>query len=129
MNDAEFLHGFHTCTLAEFHHRDHVRLTWLLVRRDGPYMAGEEIETGIRRFASVHGQQEKYHQTMTQFWVKVIAHFIARKPEIADFDAFVRRDPQVLNTMLPFKHWTRETMMSDRAKREWVPPDLLEMPA
>ena len=36
--DDEFLRAFFGLTLAnsEFHHRDHLRLAWLAVRRHGP---------------------------------------------------------------------------------------------
>jgi len=37
MTDDEFLQAFATATLAneQFHHRDHLRLTWLLLHRPG----------------------------------------------------------------------------------------------
>jgi hypothetical protein len=68
MTDDEFLTAFHACTLSEFHHRDHLRLTWLVVTRTGVESAPTLISEGIQRFTAHHGQTDKYHETMTQFW-------------------------------------------------------------
>lgn len=128
MNDLDFLRAFETCTLGEFHHRDHLRLTWLLVSRDRREGAKATIEAGIRRFARTHGQEEKYHQTMTEFWVDVIDHHISLHPETCNFEEFLAESPQLLDKSLPFRHWARETLMSDLARSRWVPPDLRPLP-
>jgi hypothetical protein len=128
LNDADFLAGFEACTLSEFHHRDHLRVTWLLVRRDGHAGAKASIEAGIKRFARSHGRADKYHQTMTEFWVDAVAHLIAQGKAYDSFDQFLTQWPQVLDTTLPFRHWTREAIMDGVARSRWVPPDLLPLP-
>jgi hypothetical protein len=128
LNDTDFLRGFEACTLSEFHHRDHLRLTWVLIRRDGREKAKAAIVAGIKRFAEAHGQVEKYHQTMTEFWVDVVDYHIGRYPSTDDFDRFLADWPKLLDKSLPFRHWTRETIMDDLARSQWVPPDLLSLP-
>jgi hypothetical protein len=131
MSDAEFAQAFlHGALPPErFHHRDHLRLAWFLIRERGFDEAARVIAAGIRRFAAQHGQPEKYHETMTQFWVRVTGHHAAARPDIADFDAFLAVFPTLLDTSLPYRHWQRETMTSEAARARWVEPDLLSLPA
>jgi hypothetical protein len=130
MTDDEFLRAFAACTLGnhEFRHRDHLRLAWLQVRRLGPEKAAEAVAEGIRRFAAAHGADGKYHETMTRFWVRVVAHMSAARSDIRDFDQFLSVFPMLLDKNLPFRHWQRETMLSPAARAAWVEPDILPMP-
>ena len=131
MNDDDFLSAFAAGSLppGQFHHRDHLRLAWLLIRRHGADVAGATIASGIRSFAARHGQSDKYHETMTQFWVRIVGHMVQARPDISDFDTFVATFPIVLDTRLPYRHWQRETMGSTAARSHWVDPDLLSLPA
>ncbi len=114
---------------TQFHHRDHLRLAWRLTWQLGGKAATREITSGIRRFATQHGQAEKYHETLTQFWVRIVGHLIDARPDIAEFDRFLATFPQVLDKDLPYRHWRRETMGSRAARARWVEPDLLALPA
>jgi hypothetical protein len=130
VNDEEFVQVFMQGALpaTQFHHRDHLRLTWLLVRRLGPGPAGGEVAAGIRRFAAHHGQADKYHETVTRFWVRIVGHMAGARPDIADFEEFLSAFPQLLDKGLPYRHWRRETMSSALARALWVEPDLLALP-
>jgi len=131
MTDDEFLQAFADCRLGnhEFRHRDHLRLAWLQVRRFGPNGGAAAVTLGIRRFAEAHGAPGKYHETMTQFWVRAVAHMTRKRPDIDDFDDFLKAFPMLLDKGLPFRHWNRETMLSPEARAAWVEPDVLSIPA
>lgn len=131
MSDAEFARAFLDGELSphEFHHRDHLRLAWALVRERGETEAGPLIASSIRGFAERHGQSQKYHETMTRFWVRVVALHIATRPDSTSFEQFLYTFPSLLNTSLPYSHWSREVMASDAARAAWVEPDLLALPA
>lgn len=131
MNDDEFVEAFLSGSLppAQFHHRDHLRLAWVLVRQQGTEAASHTITAGIRRFAAAHGQAEKYHETITRFWVRIVGHMASACPEIADFSTFLATFPQLLDKDLPYRHWRRETMGSAAARARWVEPDLFALPA
>jgi hypothetical protein len=130
MSDEEFVRAFHEGALpnAAFGHRDHVRLAWLLTRRLGPAAGGEAVAEGIRRFAALHGNPGKYHETMTRFWARVVGHHVALRPEIVDFEAFVAAFPLLLDKSLPYRHWRAETLEGAEARARWVEPDLVGMP-
>ena len=76
MTDQEFLHAFESGRIppAEFHHRDHLRLAWVQVRKLGAEQAAGAVAEGIGRFAGAHGQHRLYHETLTRFWVRIVAH-------------------------------------------------------
>lgn len=125
MTDQEFLHAFETGRLApsDFHHRDHLRLAWLQVQRLGADAAAGSIAEGIRRFAEAHGQSRLYHDTLTRFWVRIVAH--VTRPT---FEQTPESFPRLLDKDLPLSHWRRETLFADAARARWVEPDLLPLP-
>ncbi|HXT36338.1 MAG TPA: hypothetical protein VN837_12245 [Chloroflexota bacterium] len=131
MSDEVFLQGFLDGSLSpeQFHHRDHLRLSWLLIRQSGIDGAGAQISAGIRAFAAHHGHPEKYHETMTQFWIRVIGHMIGVHPEISDFESFVEAFPLLLDPRLSLRHWRAETIGNPAARAAWLEPDLLPLPA
>jgi hypothetical protein len=130
MTDDGFLEAFSGGRLRndEFHHRDHLRLTWLMLRRLGSEAGGEAVAAGIRRFAAAHGHVSRYHETMTRFWIRLVDHSMRVRPA-ASFEELLQAFPMLLDKSLPFRHWTRERMMSEAARRDFVEPDLLRLPA
>ncbi len=130
MTDDDFVTAFLSGSLppTQFHHRDHLRLTWALVRLTGVEAAMKRITSGIRYFATQHGQAEKYHETMTRFWVLLVGHMVAARPDITTFDEFLAAFPMLLDKDLPYRHWRRETMLSSDARAHWVEPDILALP-
>ncbi len=130
MIDDEFVRAFHSGALpnAAFRHRDHVRLAWLLTRRLGPQAGSDAVASSIRRFATLHGRPEKYHETMTRFWAWIVGHHVAMQPEIGEFEAFVAAFPQLLDKTLPYQHWRAETLDGAEARARWVEPDLAALP-
>jgi hypothetical protein len=130
LSDDAFLHAFFSGELAnsDFHHRDHLRLAWLMVRRYGLVEAEARVVEGIQHFAAVHHHAARYHDTMTRFWVRLVAHAVANRPEIEDFDAFLAAHGMLLDPALPFKHWRREAMFTPESREQWREPDLVPLP-
>ena len=91
-------------------------------------LAGITIASGIQRFAAAHGHAEKYHQTLTQFWVRIVGHMMHVRPDIIDFETFIATFPQLLDKGLPYRHWQHETMGGAAARARWIEPDLLALP-
>jgi hypothetical protein len=129
-SDDEFLRAFFGLTLAnsEFRHRDHLRLAWLAVRRHGTDAAEEVVTTGIRRFAQHNSHGPLYHDTMTRFWVRLVGHAVAARPEIVDFDELLATFPLLLDKNTPLRHWSREAMFGPDARAAWQDPDLVALP-
>jgi len=125
VTDQEFLDAFKAGRISpgEFHHRDHLRLAFLQVQRLGPGPAATAVAEGIRSFAAAHGQQRLYHETLTRFWVRIVAHASA-----ATFEKTLERHPQLLDKELPLRHWRRETLFGEPARVGWLEPDLAPLP-
>src|SRR4029077_2630079 len=88
--DEAFLAAFEAGKIAnqDFHHRDHLRLAWIQIRRLGVERASDTVARPIRRFAAPHGHADRYHETMTRFLVRVVGMGITRHPMLS-FDALV----------------------------------------
>jgi len=128
--DEQFLAAFEASQIAnqDFHHRDHLRLAWIQIRRLGLERAADTVATAIRQFARRQRHGDRYHETMTRFWVRVVGMGIDRHPTLA-FDELLAAEPHLLDKNLPYRHWSRERMGSVEARRAWVEPDLRLMPA
>ena len=130
MNDDDFVQAFLAGSLppTQFHHRNHLRLAWVLIRRHGTVRARAMIAPGIRHYAAAHGHAARYHETLTQFWVGLVGYLVQVRPEIADFDAFLAAFPHVLDKGLPLRHWQQDTLSNPAARERWVDPDWLALP-
>jgi hypothetical protein len=130
MTDQEFIDGFFSGKLlnGEFHHRDHLRLTWLVLSRHGRERGSRMLAHGISHFAAAHGQASRYHETMTRFWIWLVDHVRTSQPQLDSFEEFLTAFPAALDKNLPFRHWTKEVMMSPSARSTWVEPDMVPLP-
>jgi hypothetical protein len=130
LEDEQFVAAFEAGQIAnrDFHHRDHLRLAWVQIRRLGLERASNTVAGAIQQFAAHHGHDNRYHETMTRFWVRVVSLGINRHPALP-FDELLAAEPHLLDKNLPYLHWSRERMGSDEARRQWVEPDLRLMPA
>src|ERR1700716_536210 len=113
MTDQEFLDAFQGGHLspANFHHRDHLRLAWLEVNSLGLEAGLAAVAGGIRRFATAHGQPPLYPETLTRFWVRIVAHASRNT-----FTETLEAHPVLLGKDLPLAHWSRETLYGDAAR-------------
>ena len=130
MDDEQFLEAFQNGTLpaAEFKHQGHLRLSWLILRRYGFGEGSRIVSDGIKKFATSRGALSKYHETLTQFWLRLIFHTVETKPNISDFSEFLNEFPFLLNKDLPLRHWRADTLQSEAPRITWVRPDLTPLP-
>lgn len=110
-----------------FGHRQHVRLTWLAVRRHGTDRAIALISDGIRQTTEYAGRPRKYHATLSRAWVELVGHH-ALHDEAADFDEFAARNPALLDKRLLTRFYRSSTLAGEAARAGWVAPDLAPFP-
>jgi hypothetical protein len=130
MDDHAFLHGFETGTLpnAAFHHVDHLRLTWLYLRRDGPELGADHVIDGIRHFAAIHGAADRFHLTQTRFWIRLVQHLMEAFPNIERFEDLLAAFPLVLDKAIVYRHYSPTHLASPIARHACGVPDLLPLP-
>jgi hypothetical protein len=125
-SDQEFVHAFMAGTLPEdsFHHRDHVRLVWLLLERSTVLETLAAVSEGLRRFAAAKGKPDRYHQTITWAFVFLIAARRALRPR-ATWEEFIAEHPDLL-TWQPSvldRYYSPEVLGSDLARQIFLLPD------
>ena len=110
MNDDELATRFDEGTLAAFPHELHVQLTRAKLARMPEADALESIRSGIRRMAAAAGAPEKYHETRTVAWFRLIAAGTAH-------EQLMRRD-------LLDDYYSPALLNSQGARTAFVEPDL-----
>jgi hypothetical protein len=124
LKDDDLVAGFEAGTLTEFHHADHVQLTIVYLARLGRDGALQRLISGLRRFATAKGHPEKFHLTMTRAWLELIESARHAHPEVAGAEALVAACPALLDRHALDRCYSRERLESERARTEWMPPDL-----
>ena len=99
MTDAEMLAAFEDCTLEPFHHRDHVRVAWIILRRHAALAEGTaHFITSLQRFATAAGAPQKYDEAVTRRYLDLIHDRIGPAQE---WDAFAEGNPDLFVWPLP----------------------------
>jgi hypothetical protein len=125
MTDTELARAFERGEIpnADFHHDSHLRVAWAYLREQ-PSVDGAAacMAASLRRFAASAGKLEKYHHTMTVFWVRALALAGSSMRE-RDAGEVLRMCPLLLDKELPLAFYSPERLFSDAARHSWVPPD------
>jgi hypothetical protein len=122
---------FEACTLprAEWTHHAHLTVgLWYLLRHDEA-AATRLIREGIKRYNRAWGVETTptggYHETITLFYVRLIAKFLARAPRDCTLAALANSlAGECGDKGLPLAYYSRERLMSREARARWVEPDL-----
>ena len=132
-DDASFLAAFEALEwpAAAFHHREHIRLAWLVRRMEDGGAARRRIERGIRTFAIAQGAAAKYHVTITEAWIRLVESAIALDApgELEPFDQWIARHPPLLDAKRLERYFSGDRLRSEPARLAWVEPDLAPLPA
>ena len=127
MDLFEELMGEVLTTAERFGHREHVRLTWLAVRRCGTAGAVDLVSTGIQRTARYAGAPQKYNATVSRAWVELTAYHMGEAPQ-ESFEELARRNPGLLDKRLLTHFYQPRTLASPAARTGWVEPDVRAFP-
>ena len=116
MTDAELTRALERGEIdnKDFHHASHLHVV-----QD----AGSKMRETLRHFAAAAGKVEKYHETITLFWIYLLAqaHAMNRGESL---EGIVRARPELLEKHFPLTYYSRSRLFSDLARATWVEPDL-----
>lgn len=91
--------------MSAFDHAAHLQLAIQYLREARSVdEATARMGATLRGKADAAGHPEKYHHTMTVFWMRMVA--------------------RLLDKELPFAYYSRERLGSDAARLAWIEPDL-----
>ena len=115
-------------TRGAFGHREHLQLAWSYLCVYSIDAAADSMVDAIRYLAHQHGADGKYHETITRAWVHCVAVHRQRWGA-ASFEAFIQRNPDLLDAKLLEHFYSPELIRSESARATWTPPDLRGLPA
>jgi len=129
MDDTEFLRTFIAGWPAgeRFGHREHLRVAWLVIDRHGAELAAEIVGQRLKGMAIAAGVAPLYNETMTRFWIRLLAH-VREATGVESIDEAIARVPMLLDKNLAQRHWSRTAMFGPAARAAWVEPDLVPLP-
>jgi hypothetical protein len=117
---AEFIAG--RLPAEGFGHRAHVHAGFALLQRHDFADAARVYCSAIRSMASVAGHPEKFHMTITIAMLSAIGE---RMSEICpDFGAFEEQNPELFSRDFLFRHYSKERLRCERARRTFLLPDV-----
>ena len=112
-------------------HRAHLRVAWLFLRRHPLDEAHLLMRIGIIRLNAFHGLVETpargYHETLTRLWLALIAALM-QTADAPSSGAFVDAHQAALGKDAALRHYSRDRLMSVRARAMFVEPDLSPLP-
>jgi hypothetical protein len=125
MTDEAFTRAFEDGAVAPaaFGHLAHVRVAWVYLHEAGSVEeALTRMRAAIRRFAAAAGAPQKYHETITVLWMRLLDEVKTRgaSGELTDV---LREYPELADKDLPLQYYTRERLFGDEARTGWVEPD------
>ncbi len=130
-DDREFLSQVESCQLPveAFGHRAHLRLAYIYLVDHDVDTAYELTRDAILRILN-HNQVDptKFNVTMTRAWILAVRHFMESAPEADSADVFIDSKPVMLDSKIMMSHYSEEQFFSERARKEFLQPDISPIP-
>lgn len=125
MTDVELARALERGEIANegFHHASHLHVAWVYLAESSSVQAANKMRKTLHRFAAAAGKPQKYHETITLFWVHLLASVqaVSRAKPLEDV---VYANPQLLEKNFPLAYYSAERLFSDEARISWMEPDL-----
>nr|GAT52009.1 ADP-ribosylation factor [Mycena chlorophos] len=138
--DSVFLEQFENLSLPAWDHYTHVRLAFLILTRHGRQAGKDRLFSGLESYIARAPRSQTngrtFHLTMTYFWLQLVHFGIQSTPPQArglddggDWLRFLLVNPFVADGGLWQQYYSKDVMMSPKAKTEMVLPDLKPLPS
>ena len=115
-----------TISAGSFSHEDHVYLAWLYLDAYPVTDAIARFTSALKRLTIKLGVPQKYHETITWFFLLAIAERRANAPE-SDWPTFRQANADLLtwpNEPLN-RYYSQRLLQSDAARQQFLLPDKL----
>jgi hypothetical protein len=114
--------------LAEFPHARHLTVAAWYLSRLPAAEAMAAMRRSLLRFTG-HHKKQGYHETITRFWMELVAGFLSQdgmgRTLVESVNALLE---EYSNKEIIFAYYSRDRVMSDEAKQEWLEPDVKPLP-
>lgn len=126
LTDGELLQRFEDTSLPTelFGHRQHVRMAWLFLQRDGMPGALGSFSQALRRFAAAKGAHQLFHITVTWAYLLLINQR-QQQCQTADWESFAAGNADLLHwkPSVLDEYYTADVLWSERARHTFLMPD------
>ena len=126
MSDQELRAAFEQTSLpeSEFDHEAHVRMAWIYLRQYSLPEAIARFTTDLKRYTRALGAEDKYHETITWFFLVLIHDRMAESGE-QSWDEFRLVHPDLISSApaLLSAHYSKERLTSGAARSRFLLPD------
>ena len=126
----KLVRSFETATLTrdEWRHSDHLVVALYYLSHHDPNTATDKMRSGIlnllaNAFKVDLNKEMPYHETLTVFWMRTIADFIASR----NGEPLVKKADDVINLFdkdYPLRFYSHELLFSDDARARFLEGDL-----
>jgi hypothetical protein len=118
---AEWTHGAHVAAAACYLFASNVEAVLPLMRKR---ISAYNVAVGGANTAT-----SGYHETLTHFWLLIVARFLRDHQPASRFDA-VRQTVETFGNerTLHTRYYSGDVVKDSAARREWREPDLLPLP-
>jgi transketolase len=134
ISDEDFLAQFESATwpLENWHHRQHIKVAYLYLRKYPFAQAQTRIREKIRAYNTAKNVPESltggYHDTMTQAWMYLVYFTLCEYGAAENADGFYEQHPQLWRHKSLRFYYTRERFLTQEAKEKFVAPDIAPFP-
>ncbi|GHF12635.1 hypothetical protein GCM10017044_03250 [Kordiimonas sediminis] len=125
---ADFMEAFEDMTLAleSFSHEQHVRLAYVYLEAMPLARAVEAYTTGLKALTVKHGLTDKYHETISWFFMVLINERMERAGGYDSFAAFKSDNPDLFekDSGILGRYYPPDVLTTDYARRVFILPSL-----
>jgi hypothetical protein len=127
LSDTQFLRQFEDLSLPpeEFGHRGHLRLAWLYLNAYPLEEAIARTATGISKYATSLGETGKFHHTLTEAIVRIMASRL-QGSIYSNLDDYLSSNPDLVNDVAKVvrHYYSDQCLNSTEARQGFIAPDL-----
>ena len=130
MTDVELTRAFERGEIANesFHHLSHLQVAWVYLSESSSLdEATSKMRRTLRGFTASAGKPEKYHETITRFWLHLLAGLRAVESN-KTLKQVLQAHPRLLEKSFPLAYYSPERLFSDKARTSWIEPDRKALP-
>jgi hypothetical protein len=124
----DVVRDFESCTTdkSDFKHQHHLTVAVSYLRELTLEQAINKMREALLRFVDHHQvDRRKYNETITVFWFQIVAEAMRTMPaNVRGVEQCNRVIERFSNADLALNYYSRDLLFSERAREEFVEPDL-----